>query len=246
MTAWTIVIPIKGIAQAKTRMSALGAGTRAVLARAFALDAVETAMDAETVGRVIVVGHPDELAAIDPRVEVIREPPAGRLDAAIGAGVAHARSSSLEPIAVMTGDLPALTAADLDRALAEAARHPRAFVADLHGSGTTLAAANLGQPFRSHFGPGSAARHRRAGFVDLVATSPTAVALALRTDADTPEDLEAVLRIGPAARTAAALRHLALDAGSTCAHIRGRSGTEDGACDLSAPSARSSVSSRSG
>lgn len=213
VTAWTVVIPIKRVAHAKSRLRPLDSTTRAALARAFAFDTVEAALGAQRVRRVIVVGRPDELTTIDPRVEVVREPAEGHLDAAIDAGVAHARRVSLEPTAVMLGDLPALAAADLDRGLDEAARHPLAFVADIDGSGTTLATANVGQPLRSHFGPGSAVRHRRAGFIDLAATAPAVVALGLRTDADTLEDLEAVMRIGPALRTATALRLLARDVG---------------------------------
>ncbi|WP_137844729.1 2-phospho-L-lactate guanylyltransferase [Microbacterium sp. 2FI] len=224
MTAWTVVIPIKPLARAKSRLQPLDAPTRAALARAFALDTVDAALGARSVRRVIVVGRPDELSLLDVRVEVVAEPAGGGLGSAVAAGVAHARRRSVEPTAVLLGDLPALAPAHLERALREAAQHPLAFVPDVQGHGTTLATANAACPLHAHFGPNSAARHRGAGFVDLTSLSPTVVALALRTDVDTADDLETVGRIGPGARTAAVLRRLELEPVPSASRGRGRTG----------------------
>jgi 2-phospho-L-lactate guanylyltransferase len=55
-------------------------------------------------------------------------------------------------VAVLPADLPGLVAADLDVALAEAASHRRAFLADADGTGTTLLTARAGHPLRSRYG----------------------------------------------------------------------------------------------
>ena len=82
-------------------------------------------------------------------------------------------------------------------ALSRAATHPRAFVADASGLGTTLLTALPGLALSPQFGLDSARRH-----------AETAVALpapaGLRLDVDTAADLESAreLGLGPATRAA--------------------------------------------
>ena len=120
-------------------------------------------------------------------------------------GIAHARAESSVAVAVLLGDLPALTPGELDGALDAASRHPLAFVRDADGTGTTLATAAPGVPFEPHFGPGSAARHAAAGFVELEASD----ASGLTRDVDTVDGLEAVLHHGVGDHTAEAVARLA-------------------------------------
>ena len=108
-------------------------------------------------------------------------------------------------MAVLLGDLPALTPEELDEALAAAARHPLAFVRDADGTGTTLATAAPGVPFEPHFGPDSAARHAAAGFVELEASDTPG----LTRDVDTVDGLEAVLHHGVGDHTAEVVARLA-------------------------------------
>jgi 2-phospho-L-lactate guanylyltransferase len=207
---WTVVVPVKSLSGAKTRLAPeLSAGERAALARAFALDTIEAARGARAVARVVVVSDEPtiELALREvPRVEVVPELGPRGLAAAIAHGIAVAGagrwSRSGSPVAVLLGDLPAMRAGDLDAALEAAARHPLAFVPDAEGTGTTLATARTGVALAPHFGADSAARHTAAGFVDLVAAHPAAIAPGLRRDVDTAAELgEAVaLGVGPHTR----------------------------------------------
>ena len=67
-------------------------------------------------------------------------------------------------VVALVGDLPALRPADLLAALTEADRHPRSFVRDLAGSGTTLLAAAAGVALDPQVRPGlraAACRVRR-------------------------------------------------------------------------------------
>jgi|GEM_PF-96875 len=241
---WTLVIPVKSLTGAKTRLAPeLGPTERAALARAFALDTIDAARAAQGVRRVVVVS--DE-AVIEaelrgmPGADVVPEFGPRGLAAAIAHGIAVAREDSGAPAqpgprpalhapadsavdetrarttrvaprgtAVLLGDLPAVRPGDLDAALDAAARHPLAFVADAEGTGTTLATALAGVPFDAHFGPDSAARHRSAGFADLVALDAPAIAAGLRRDVDTATELREAIGLGVRARTAEVVRGLA-------------------------------------
>src|SRR6266536_2449759 len=135
---WSLVVPVKVLARAKTRLASLAGPDRPALALAMAADTVAAALDSPQVGRVIVVTD---------------DPQAAEVLAGLGA--------------VVVPDLPALRPAELSDALRAAARWPQAFVPDFAGSGTTLYAVRPGTAFRPRFGPGSAARHRAAGAAEI-------------------------------------------------------------------------------
>ncbi|KRE29365.1 2-phospho-L-lactate guanylyltransferase [Agromyces sp. Soil535] len=205
--AWTVVIPVKGAPAAKSRLGPTVDGDgRAVLARAFALDTIAAALTARSVARVIVVGDDASLAGGAEFLPESTEPGVERgLMPAIRRGIAHARSARYVPVAVLLGDLPALRPEELDQALAAAARHPLAFVRDADGTGSTLATAVAGVALEPRFGPGSAAQHVAAGFVELAASGLPG----LTRDVDTVDGLESVLHHGVGDHTAEAVARLA-------------------------------------
>jgi 2-phospho-L-lactate/phosphoenolpyruvate guanylyltransferase len=218
MRGWTVVIPVKAPALAKSRLTpAVPDDARAELARAFALDTIAAALGAASVERVIVVGDDASLAG---GAEFLPEPAGAErgLLPAIRHGIAHARAQDLRveegaqrrsrnpaAIAVLLGDLPALSAHELDDALVAAARHPLAFVRDADGTGTTLATARPGVAFEPRFGPDSAARHAAAGFVELEGSAWPG----LTRDVDTVDGLATVLHHGVGDHTAEAVARLA-------------------------------------
>lgn len=209
---WTIVVPVKVVAQAKTRLAGdLTAAQRDALVRAMVDDTVSAARATPAVGRVLVVtddagvvaalraGAPPAGTVSWAPVAVVPEPaPAQGLNGAIRAGIAHARATDLGPVAVLLGDLPALRPADLDAALAAASDHPRAVVVDADGSGTTLLTATAGVELLPAFGAGSAAEHLRRGHVRLDVPARSG----LRQDVDLVEDLSTIAALGPGPRTA--------------------------------------------
>ena len=211
---WTVVIPVKAPAIGKSRLSpAVADAARAELARAFALDTIAAAVGARSVARVIVVGDDPSLAG---DAEFLAEPSTPGLLPAIRHGIAHARSGSrdataslLDPreaaVAVLLGDLPVLRPEELYAVLEAASRHPLAFVRDADGTGTTLVTAAPGVPLEPRFGPGSAARHAEAGFVELEASA----APGLTRDVDTVDGLETVLHHGVGDHTAEVVARLA-------------------------------------
>ncbi|MDJ0325149.1 2-phospho-L-lactate guanylyltransferase [Cryobacterium sp. PH31-AA6] len=217
--SWICVVPVKGSAGAKSRLGDLPQSfpARGQLAEAFALDTVAALLATSMVEGVLVVTA--DLAAAAPLAalgaQIVAEepgtaastvragvPPAHHdpLNAAVRAGirVAHTRFPHCN-VAVLTGDLPALTVADVETTLAAASAHARAMVADEEGTGTTTLLARAGLPFTPRFGPGSRATHEAAGHVplDLPATA------SIRRDVDTVENLAEVLRRGVGSHTSA-------------------------------------------
>lgn len=226
--AWDLIIPVKRLEAAKSRLAGLEAADRQRLALSFATDAVETARSATRVARVLVVTE-DALAAAELGLRgatIIGENRGPGLNPAIEAGIDAALADEpLRRVAVMTGDLPAVTSAEVDAALALAAAHRRAIIADADGTGTVLLTGNpwaraTAPPPRESVGPGGApepvrpnprfgfgsfAHHVAAGHVPLAGAFP-----GLRRDVDTRVDLEAAQGLGLGAATGAQLAVLSL------------------------------------
>ena len=206
--AWCLIVPVKVLAHAKTRLAALAGPDRPALALAMAADTVAAALESPQVGSVIVVTDDPQAAEALGRLGAVIVPDApGRgLNEALRHGAARAGSRwPRSGIGGLAADLPALRPAELSTALRAAARWPQAFVPDSAGSGTTLYTARPGIAFRPRFGPGSAARHRAAGAVELAEPGLRS----LRRDVDEPADLLGAGQLGLGARTAALAARLA-------------------------------------
>lgn len=203
---WGVVVPVKRLALAKSRLAAYGDEVRGQLALAFAADVVAAALECPGVERVLVVtddGTAEQvLAALGARV--VPDLPDAGLNAALvhGCDVLRGRGGSLS-VAALSADLPALRAGDLRSVLDSVPVAGRGFVADAAGSGTTLLAARAPARLDPSYGGGSRARHAASGAAELVA------APGLRRDVDTPDDLQEALRLGVGPRTAAVATGLA-------------------------------------
>ncbi|MFG2132026.1 2-phospho-L-lactate guanylyltransferase [Streptomyces sp. NPDC048751] len=205
---WTLVIPLKPLARAKSRLSDTASdGLRPGLALAFAQDTVAAALAAPPVADVAVVTNDAlarrELAALGARI--IPDEPSDGLNAALAHAAAVVRGSRPEsPLAALNADLPALRPLELARVLDAAAEFPRAFLPDAAAIGTTLLAAGPGRELLPAFGTDSRARHRASGAVELRLD----VVDSVRQDVDTGDDLRAALALGVGPRTAAATARL--------------------------------------
>lgn len=205
---WTLVVPLKPLAEAKSRLSdTAGDGLRPGLALAFAQDTVAAALDCPAVRDVVVVTNDAlaarELAALG--AGIVPDQPRGGLNAALAHAAATVRSARHAAcVAALNADLPALRPAELARVLEGAAAFPRAFLADAAALGTTLLTAGRGRELRPLFGPGSRARHRASGAVELLLDAVDSV----RQDVDTGDDLRAALSLGVGPRTAAVTARL--------------------------------------
>ena len=206
MTGWWAVVPVKDARVGKSRLAGvLADDARADLVREMAAATVGALLGSSRVAGVVLVTPDVPLARrlAGPDVVVVGDPgpppgdaapgPHAGLDAAVLAGARHALAVAPgAPVVVVLGDLPSLTPTDVDAVLADAARWPRAHVADAAGTGTTVLTATWPWSVRPSFGPGSSARHAAAGHV-LLDVPPTSGA---RHDVDVAADLDPSWRAG--------------------------------------------------
>lgn len=200
-----LVIAVKRLSAAKTRLAPVfSAGVRENVVLAMLIDTIVAAMAVPQVRSVLVV-TPDEDAATeakalgalvlpDPTPESHNDPLNNALTAA--EALAHQECTN---VVALQGDLPALQPHELAEAIRTARAHPRSFVADRHGSGTA-ALFSFGVALDPHFGADSAERHRRSGAIELTGAWP-----GLRSDIDTPDDLDFVRGLGVGPATAQAI-----------------------------------------
>lgn len=164
--SWQLFVPVKATRHAKSRLGPAFGERRLELALAFALDTVAAASSCPAIGAVTVVTSDARVAdSLGLSARVVDEGPIPGLNAAIRFALAAVPARA--DTAVLLGDLPALTAGELERALVLAGAHQRAFVPDAEGSGTTLLTARRGVRLEPRFGRASAKAHERAGAVRL-------------------------------------------------------------------------------
>lgn len=179
---WTVLVPLKRLDRAKSRL-ALPPALRRAVAEAMVVDVLTAAAPLSRVYLVSVESAADRYG-----VPVLPDSGGG-----LSAAVAHAAARFDGPVAVLSGDLPAARPAELAAALAVAAKLDTAVLADTFGSGTTLLTARRGCWLRPAYGPDSHLRHVTAGMADL--TRRLALP-GLRRDVDTVADLREAVRLG--------------------------------------------------
>ncbi|MBE1562938.1 2-phospho-L-lactate guanylyltransferase [Nonomuraea africana] len=209
---WSLVIPVKTLVAAKTRLAAATGPHRTALAVAVASDTLSAALICPAVARVIVVtadpAAAGPLAALG--AVVVPDPDRG-LNTALRAGAAHAvRLAPGDGIGALQADLPALRAAELARVLEAAADFDQSFVADAQEVGTTFYGVRPGVPFAPRFGGESKAKHLAGGAKELSLDGIDSV----RRDVDTPDDLRAALALGLGPHTAEVAELLGLSPAS--------------------------------
>ncbi|MDN5761122.1 MAG: 2-phospho-L-lactate guanylyltransferase [Microlunatus sp.] len=211
------VVALKKLATAKSRMAAAPTPLRERLARCMALDTMAALVT--VIDHVLVISDQPDLSDTLSRwaipAQVAPEPPPEdprsglpaesepALNRAYDHGDRHLRGAGFATVLACMGDLPALRADVLRAVLTAAAAHPRTFVDDRDGSGTTML---IGQrtALDPRFGScvldgrtiSSAERHRGSGAIRLEITDLARA----RLDVDTADDLAAAhhLGLGPA------------------------------------------------
>ncbi len=195
---WSVVVPAKRLALAKTRLRPVTAGLQglgvahAELVLALLADTVEAALLCPAVDAVLVVTDDPAAERIVRRLGATTA--ADEPDEGLNPALVHGAARLDGPVAALSSDLPALRPDELGAALAAAEAagpgSPRAFVADEQGRGTTLLTA-AGVPLDPRFGADSAAAHLESGARQLGGDWP-----GLRRDVDTEQDLQAAVQLG--------------------------------------------------
>ena len=192
---WSVLVPVKVLARAKSRLAGLSGPRRGELALALACDTVTAVLGCDAAARVIVITDDQvagaALAALG--AQVVPDEPRDGLNAALRHGAAHVSARWPDSgTAALSADLPALRPAEIARALRAAAAWPTAFVADAAGDGTTLYTAAPGVAFEPAFGLASRSRHAAGGAAELDLDGLPG----LRRDVDTPSDLRGAVALG--------------------------------------------------
>jgi 2-phospho-L-lactate guanylyltransferase len=206
-------VAVKLLPVSKTRLD-LRAGDRADLALAMALVGGSAGVGTASVSRVLVISDDERARAEMARlgVELLHDEPDAGLNPALRHGIGTARSLAPgDGVAIVSSDVPTVTATELELVLAAAERHQRSYVSDWEGTGTTFLAALAHCDLLPHFGPRSAEAHAAAGCVALPVDR-----IGLRRDVDTLADLlEALGSADPdaAVQTRALAKQLGLLAG---------------------------------
>jgi 2-phospho-L-lactate guanylyltransferase len=202
---WAVIMPVKGLSNAKSRIASTLTGPVDELAFAFFKDTMAAALACPLVDRVVV-------ATSDPQVaEWARGRDCAVVSDAdqvgINAAARHAARTAAVGLrtAVLVSDLPCLTPTALGLVLSAARTHATAFLTDHQGTGTTIWLADAGSPVACAFGVNSRAEHARRGGFDLVAQQPDRVDWwSARHDIDTSADLSTAIELGVGAWTRAA------------------------------------------
>lgn len=195
MKGWTVIVPVKGLSAAKSRLAADGP----VVALAFLADVLVAVTDCAAAHTVIVTTHDPTVVALarEHGAEICDD----QAHPGINPAARHAAARLTGPVAVIVSDLPCLTGPDLTEVLTAAGAHRRSFVRDADGTGTTILLATQAADLDPQFGPLSAAAHSATGAADLTQDGGFARA---RRDVDTVTALSDALRqgVGPATRAA--------------------------------------------
>jgi 2-phospho-L-lactate/phosphoenolpyruvate guanylyltransferase len=232
---WTVVIPVKVLAQAKSRLGVLAGPRRPELAMAMATDTASAVLGCPDVARVVVVtsdvlatGQLSSLGVIvvpDPAAPLEAGAPApgeragsgqderaGSVEDGLNAALAHGAlvAATQWPgtgIAALSADLPALRPAELSRALRAAAALPAGRAAFIADEQGVGTTMYAAAP-GADFLPmfGGASRRRHA------ASGACELLLdgipGLRRDVDTPDDLRTAVGLGAGPRTMAVAEEL--------------------------------------
>jgi len=215
-----LAVPVKDLVEAKQRLvPALAPEQRRALAAAM-LEDVLAALAGARLDAAWVVTRDAAVAAIARRfgATVVTEAENRGHTAAVAAAQAHARAEGVTLFATIPGDVPCVTAAEIDALLDAAAGGPAvAFAASRSGAGTNGVAMTPADAMPLRFGEPSFEHHLAAARARGL--TPCTLALpGLALDVDGPDDLELV-------RTERAGTHTArLVAGWDAARPRARAG----------------------
>jgi 2-phospho-L-lactate guanylyltransferase len=201
------VIALKPAEHAKSRLG-VPDPLRRRLAWTMALDTLSALSRA--LSQVLVVSDQSALESRLRRaglaVEVISESGHVGMNPALSHGARTLRAQGFATIMACVGDLPALRPDSVLRVLDASTAHPRSFVADASGVGTTMLVAHEVE-LAPHFQGRSAAAHHASGALNLSADDLGSPLADARRDVDTEADLLVAIGLGVGPATSALVDH---------------------------------------
>lgn len=191
-----VVLPVKRFDLAKRRLGdgGLRPSDRVALATGMLTDVLETLKLTSNVDDVVVVTRERnaEVLARTYGAQVIPDDAAGGHSEAAALGVAWALDEGAFHVLVLAGDVPTVSAEEIDELVRELSDGPEVIVIpDRHGTGTNALLLTPPDIIAPSFGDGSRARHERLA-EEAGATVRTDEIASFMLDIDTPEDLDAL------------------------------------------------------
>jgi 2-phospho-L-lactate guanylyltransferase len=186
----TAVIPVKGLANAKRRLSSrLWRAERATLVLRLLARELDVLERSACVERVIVVTSDERVIALaESKGATVALQPDNGVNAAIRAGIERANACGSQLIFAIHGDLPSIETADVEAMLQGCELAEFAIAPDRYRTGTNAIAMRRGVDLTLQFGTGSFQRflsEARSRGVDAQIVARRGLAL----DLDTPSDL---------------------------------------------------------
>jgi 2-phospho-L-lactate guanylyltransferase len=210
-----VVVAVRGGPQAKSRCgSVLDAQGRAHLVQSMLTDMLETIRRTRDIAGVHVVTPTMELGEVAARYgadTIIEQAPCGINAAFDLARRRIATRDASATLVLLPGDLPALRAHDLERAIRLHRAGTAVIASDIAGEGTGALILAAGASFAFSFGPASFRRHVAAARANGLAPRMITAA-SLQHDVDALNDLRWLLARGGRSRTVELLRSLRLGA----------------------------------
>ncbi len=192
-TTWALV-PVKGPEKSKTRLQpVLQPDECALLSRAMFLDVLAALETAAGIDRIAVLTNDDEIAALTGQLghEVIRDTPdhdpETRLCSGLNKAAKHIAGLGAEALLIIPGDLPTLTATDIEQLLE---RHAEglSLCPAIRDGGTNALLCSPPDAIDFQFGKDSAQRHLDTASNCGIHALRMAIPAFFR-DIDIPEDL---------------------------------------------------------
>lgn len=190
-----ILIPVKSLANAKQRLApALEQEERAALATAMLKDVFEAVASWARRPQVAVVTGDAEARSLARQCgfEILDDPEEAGESAAVERATRALEAQGAESVLVIPGDIPLVTASELETIYAAAPLGGTVLVPSQDGRGTNAALRKPASLFPLRFGNDSFLPHRRAAEATgrpLMVLSLPGIAL----DVDTPQDLAALI-----------------------------------------------------
>ena len=190
-----VLVPAKSLTAAKSRLhTCLQPDARRTLARDMLRHVLQVLASCHTVSSLWLITNSAEVAQLGRRegAEVLTDPrlPAAHLGPVIRHGLEQLRHRGAGSIAAVVGDLPYLTATDVDGWLSSLTQYDAILAADRLGCGTNGLALKATTPVVSCFGHNDSLQRHQRSFRDLGLSHQTLHRPGLSWDIDTPFDLQ--------------------------------------------------------